>query len=81
MEIWKPLAEFLKPRGEVGYHADFALKGGEHLSVRFGDGIILERTCPEGVVWKCHFELAVESFREEAGVPEVDVDRADGGGV
>ncbi len=68
MIVWKPLTEFKKPRDETGFHADFALEEGEDFYIVFGpagEGMELMRVCPEGKVWKIHFELAVEEFEAE----------------
>ena len=68
MKVWKPLTEFLKPRDETAFHADFALEEGDSVHLLFGPvvyGMELNRVCPDGKVWKCHFELAVEEFDAE----------------
>ena len=83
MKIWKPITRYKKFRDEVAYHTDFSLSAGEVLVLFAGqeevvsqlagydvEPVCIHETCPPGVEWKIHLEIAIEPFPVDEGEPD-----------
>ena len=67
MKIWKPLSKYWysKERNEYKYHTDFALEEGESIEIKVNGKRLIKDETPKGKIFKIHFEMAVETFKEE----------------
>lgn len=65
MKVWKPLTKYKKQREEWAYHCDFTLEEGERFELKLPDGTGIKEVCPEGMIYKFHFEICVEPFKIE----------------
>lgn len=70
MRIWKPLTKFWysNERNEFKYHTDFSLKEGESIETIINDKRLLIEMPHEGEIYKIHYEMAIEIFKEEKDV-------------